>query len=991
MKPGGLLPLQVPSPPPYPGSQRSPHLKLVLRILTLSFVALVYFGFTHHYIDVGTTDRSRFQTVTRPDILAHRQSLVDQCRNIHSPAGPSPDFDPATRLDNDGRSERFVEGTKPTLIRNAKIWTGHDDGKEVIRGDVLLDRGLVVDVGKIHDKHLQDLKRLDVIDAKGRWVTPGLVDLHSHIGVDSSPHLDGAADTNSRKAPILPWLRSIDGINTHDRAFELTVSGGVTTVQVLPGSANNIGGQAFIIKLRPTSEKSTISKVLEPPQTLVTPSSNVSHLRWRHMKHACGENIDRVHSQVRMDAAWNFRQAYHTANDIKNAQDAFCDAVEAEEWDAVDGKTLPEDYQWESLVDVLRGKVRLSIHCYEAVDLDMIIRVSTLSHYSSTLAYPPYPSRPQLSNEFKFHVHSFHHGGDTHLVPDLLKKTFGGAPTIALFASNARKKREAYRNSEFAPRILAANNISVVMKSDHPVLNSRYLLYEAQQAHYYGLSTELALASVTTTPAKAAGMSHRVGFLSKGYDADVVIWDSHPLAIGATPAQVIIDGIHQLSSPHVNTKPFLLQRPPKTPNFDKEARETIEYDGLPPLRPHAHRRYVDGEIVKVVNVSTIRTGEEEEVEDAGSKDVYIHNGKIFCTTDTGSPCLSGSSILDVQDIKEVLDLRGGALLPGLTSFGSPLGLEEIAQEPSTNDGSVPDALTGSVPSIIGGTSAVVRAVDGLTFNGRNLLHAYRGGVTRAITPPSGSGFIQGLSTEIFTGAENSLEPRAIIQEEVALHATISHSVDASISTQITALRQLLFESNTTAWQRVRNREIPLVINVDSADIMSTLILLKESYRRSTRSDFDLTFTGAAESHLIAEDIAKAGISVVVTKPRPFPGTWEGQRILPGAPLTHHGTVMKLLDAGVNVGIGIVDGYDVRNTRFEAAWLAVNSFREIGLWTSYKLVSINVQRALGAGSRRRYGVSNITPELVAYEGGGWSDFESKVVGVFSSEGGFTELF
>ncbi|KAF5347941.1 hypothetical protein D9756_010123 [Leucocoprinus leucothites] len=947
MKPGGLLPLQVPSPPPYPGSQRSPHLKLVLRILTLSFVALVYFGFTHHYIDVGTTDRSRFQTVTRPDILAHRQSLVDQCRNIHSPAGPSPDFDPATRLDNDGRSERFVEGTKPTLIRNAKIWTGHDDGKEVIRGDVLLDRGLVVDVGKTHDKHLQDLKGLDVIDAKGRWVTPGLVDLHSHIGVDSSPHLDGAADTNSRKAPILPWLRSIDGINTHDRAFELTVSGGVTTVQVLPGSANNIGGQAFIIKLRPTSEKSTISKVLEPPQTLITPSSNVSHLHWRHMKHACGENIDRVHSQVRMDAAWNFRQAYHTANDIKNAQDAFCDAVEAEEWDAVDGKSLPEDYQWESLVDILRGKVR-------------------------------------LSNEFKFHVHSFHHGGDTHLVPDLLKKTFcvmiqGGAPTIALFASNARKKREAYRNSEFAPRILAANNISVVMKSDHPVLNSRYLLYEAQQAHYYGLSTELALASVTTTPAKAAGMSHRVGFLSK----DVVIWDSHPLAIGATPAQVIIDGIHQLSSPHVNTKPFLLQRPPKTPNFDKEARETIEYDGLPPLRPHAHRRYVDGEIVKVVNVSTIRTGEEEEVEDAGSKDVYIHNGKIFCTTDTGSPCLSGSSILDVQDIKEVLDLRGGALLPGLTSFGSPLGLEEIAQEPSTNDGSVPDALTG---------------------------HAYRGGVTRAITPPSGSGFIQGLSTEIFTRAENSLEPRAIIQEEVALHATISHSVDASISTQITALRQLLFESNTTAWQRVRNREIPLVINVDSADIMSTLILLKESYRRSTRSDFDLTFTGAAESHLIAEDIAKAGISVVVTKPRPFPGTWRARECafhfflfislllnswciyrLPGAPLTHHGTVMKLLDAGVNVGIGIVDGYDVRNTRFEAAWLAVNSFREIGLWTSYKLVSINVQRALGAGSRRRYGVSNITPELVAYEGGSWSDFESKVVGVFSSEGGFTELF
>ncbi|KAF7778394.1 hypothetical protein Agabi119p4_2739 [Agaricus bisporus var. burnettii] len=958
-----VLPLQSAAPP---RSSKSHVWKIIVYALLLQFA--FYFLYIRTYYFGDSVPNGTLRSVIRPDVVAHRSNLTERCRTLRAPAGPPPSFDPASRLD--GHSDRFVPGTRPVLIRDARIWTGHDDGKEVIHGDVLLDRGLVVGVGKLSEVDYEEFKELSVVDAKGRWVTPGLVDLHSHIAVDSAPHLNGAADTNSRKAPILPWIRSIDGMNTHDQAFELTVSGGVSTAQILPGSAGNIGGQAFVIKLRPTDEKSTISKVVEPPETLIKSSDNVTHVHWRHMKHACGENQDRVYNQVRMDAAWNFREAYHTANEIKIAQDAFCDAVEAEYWDVVDGKDIPEDYQWESLVDVLRGKVRLSVHCYEAVDLDMMVR---------------------LSNEFQFHITSFHHGGDTHLVPDLLKKTFGGPPTVALFASNARKKREAYRNSEFAPRILASHDIPVVMKSDHPVLNSRHLLFEAQLAHYYGLSTELALSSVTTTSAKAAGLSHRVGFLSKGYDADVVMWDSHPLSLGATPAQVFIDGIPQLKDPHVLHKPDGLQRSPRTPNFDREARETVEFDGLPPLR--RHHRFVNGEIIKLVNVSTVWAVNDmhddhlslDDIVPGASHDVFLQDGTVICVTKMGSRCdVNGD--LSTQAIHEI-DLQGGALLPGLVSFGAPLGLEEIAQEPSTNDGSVPDALTGSVPAIAGGTNTIIRAVDGLAFNGRNLLHAYRNGVTKAITAPSGGGFIQGLSTEIFTGAENAIQRRAILQEETALHITISHSVDASISTQIATLRQLLLQSDTPAWKRVRERDIPLVVNVDSADIMSTLLRLKAEFRHNTGNDFDMTFTGGSEAHLIAEDIARAGVSVIVTMPRPYPGNWESQRILAGAPLTHDNVVMELLEAGVNVGIGVIDGYAVRNTRFEVAWLALNSFGEIGRWEALALVTINVQRAL-----RTHKQQNVMPsELVAYQGGDWMDFQSRVVGVFSNEQGIAEIF
>lgn len=207
---------------------------------------------------------------------------------------------------------------------------------------------------------------------------------------------------------------------------------------------------------------------------------------------------------------------------------------------------------------------------------------------------------------------------------------------------------------------------------------------------------------------------------------DVVMWDSHPLSLGATPAQVFIDGIPQLKDPHVLHKPDGLQRSPRTPNFDREARETVEFDGLPPLR--RHHRFVNGEIIKLVNVSTVWAMNDmndyhpslDDTVPGASHDVFLQDGTVICVTKMGSRCdVNGD--LSTQAIHEI-NLQGGALLPGLVSFGAPLGLEEIAQEPSTNDGSVPDALTGSVPAIAGGTNAIIRAVDGLAFNGRNLLY-----------------------------------------------------------------------------------------------------------------------------------------------------------------------------------------------------------------------------------------------------------------------------
>jgi hypothetical protein len=188
-------------------------------------------------------------------ILSRPRSLPipPQCRSLQEVLDPAPGFT-ATRTAKG--SDRFVPGTRATLIRNAKILTGERNGTEVVYGDVLLDKGVIIAVGYI-PSHIVLPADLDVIDADGKWVSPGLVDAHSHLGVSAAPNLSGARtwisqsfvvtasagsnDGNSQKAPILPWLRAVDGLNTHDDAYRLAVAGGVTTAQILPGSANNIG------------------------------------------------------------------------------------------------------------------------------------------------------------------------------------------------------------------------------------------------------------------------------------------------------------------------------------------------------------------------------------------------------------------------------------------------------------------------------------------------------------------------------------------------------------------------------------------------------------------------------------------------------------------------------------------------------------------------------------------------------------------------------
>lgn len=306
------------------------------------------------------------------------------------------------------RNARYIDGHKPTLIRNATVWVGEPvagtsaedaragKGWEWISADVFLEYGLIKEVKKgISPSTLPE----DTIiwDAEGRQLTTGVIDMHSHAGVDSLPELRGNGDTNEMSSDITPYVRSIDGIQPQDRQIQVIKSGGVTTSLVLPGSGNNIGGEAYVIKH--AAGKPDGRTELGAEDMLADPDRN-----WRYMKMACGENAKRIYGRVgekgpvsRMGESWEFRHAFEQASKIIREQDDWCNAADALGVENL-SSYLPQELQWESLAAALRGQVHINTHCYTIPDLEAMV---------------------DHTNEFKFPVRAFHHAHQTFLVPEV--------------------------------------------------------------------------------------------------------------------------------------------------------------------------------------------------------------------------------------------------------------------------------------------------------------------------------------------------------------------------------------------------------------------------------------------------------------------------------------------------------------------------------------------------------------------------------------------
>ncbi|KXH68906.1 amidohydrolase [Colletotrichum salicis] len=407
------------------------------------------------------------------------------------------------------------------VLHNATLF----DGEKVLAAavDVVFEQGVIK---LVYDTRTAASLPSDTVvyDVKGRFVTPGLVDIHSHhLEIPFSP-VSAIVDVNEKPGlgPITPFVRAIDGFKPYDPAIQIIASGGVTSSLNLPGSGNIIGGQGYLVKNLSLSDEHGEPVVEE----LLLEHGISEKSRQRYLKMACGENPNHLYGHTRLGNAWLLRQHLEKAQKLKSKQEAWCHNAQKLQSGGLFKESRvsrfvdevgerPEDLELEATVALSKGEFNVKIHCYEPEDFERMLDVL---------------------HEFGVHPQAFHHALEAWQIP--------GNVTIATFAENALFKHEAYGANLRGPKILDDHGICVVLKSDHTgeSNHAKYLMYQAAVSHSFGLSENKALQSVTSVAAESIYQGHRIGFVRPGYDADLVVWDSHPLSVGATTIQVFVDG-----------------------------------------------------------------------------------------------------------------------------------------------------------------------------------------------------------------------------------------------------------------------------------------------------------------------------------------------------------------------------------------------------------------------------------------------------------------
>jgi imidazolonepropionase-like amidohydrolase len=358
-------------------------------------------------------------------------------------------------------------------------------------GSVLIRNGKIVEVGA----NIPAPAGAQVIDATGKFVTPGIIDPHAHTALDG----DGNEATN----PVVPHMMMIDAFDYTDKAIYRALAGGVTSALLLHGSADMIGGQAVVIKTKFGLER----------DQLLFPNAP------RSIKFASGENPKRVfgsRNQLPSTRMGNFevmRAAFSEARDYMREWDDYNRRAQSDR----NARPPRKDLRLEALADVLRGKLLVQIHCYRA------------DEFLTEMA---------IAREFGYKVRAFHHALEAYKVAD---KIAAEGVAVATWPDWWGFKEESWDGIPWNPIIAMRQGVRVALKSDSDDVMRR-LNQDAGKAVRYGATEEEALRMITLNPAWIMGVDERVGSLDAGKDADIVIWNGPPLSSYALADKVLIDG-----------------------------------------------------------------------------------------------------------------------------------------------------------------------------------------------------------------------------------------------------------------------------------------------------------------------------------------------------------------------------------------------------------------------------------------------------------------
>ena len=408
-----------------------------------------------------------------------------------------------------------------SLLKNANIYDG--EGNEFLGYDLLIKNGKIEAIGSDLDTQTEDAIEYDL---SGMWVTPGIIDLHSHMGVYSAPGVKSSSDGNESTSPVTADVWAEHSVWTQDPQFSLALQGGVTTFHVLPGSANLIGG-------RGTTFKNVQSNTVQGMKYPDAPHS---------LKMACGENPKRVYGSrrqapsTRMGNVAGYRKAWIKASKYKQNMNSY-ESKSAEAKEIVSPPT--RDLEMDTLAGVLDGEILVQNHCYRAEEMAMMI---------------------DIAKEFGYKITAFHHAVEAYKIADLLADN---DICGALWADWWGFKHEAYdmvqENIAIIDQARNGSGCAVVHSDD--AIGIQHLNQEAAKALAAGnragfnISKARAMRWITSNPAKAAGIEETTGSLVKGKNADVVIWNKNPFSVYAIAQKVFIDGNLMFDRQDLSSKP----------------------------------------------------------------------------------------------------------------------------------------------------------------------------------------------------------------------------------------------------------------------------------------------------------------------------------------------------------------------------------------------------------------------------------------------------
>jgi len=394
------------------------------------------------------------------------------------------------------------------FIENARILTG--TGKEILKGSILISSNKIKAIGE----SLSKPPGAKAIDANGKWVTPGIIDIHSHMGVYPAPGLRSSSDGNEATSPVTAHVWAEHSVWTQDPQMPLALKGGITTFHVLPGSANLIGGRGVTLK---NIWSRTVQGMKFPgaPYTL---------------KMACGENPKRVYGgrnsepSTRMGNVAGYRKAWIRAQGYRNKLEEY----ESKSKEAKELEYAPSrDLELETLVGVLDGEILIQNHCYRGEEMAIML---------------------DIAKEFNYKVTTFHHAIEAYKVADILADN---GVCAAMWADWWGFKHEAFdmvwENAAIVDQANSGTGCAII-HSDSAVGIQR-LNQEAAKAMAAGnragfnILPSRAIKWITSNPAKALGIADKVGSLEAGKMADVVIWDGNPFSVYSKTEKVFVDGL----------------------------------------------------------------------------------------------------------------------------------------------------------------------------------------------------------------------------------------------------------------------------------------------------------------------------------------------------------------------------------------------------------------------------------------------------------------